>query len=140
MLPAMATVQVEDEIAAPLEDVWALVSDFTGMIEKMGTPVTAEGEGIGMTRTIEVGGTRLTERLEELDPATHTTSYSIVAGNLPFRGYQAWIALTAAGPGRTTIRWWSTFDPVGSEEEATVLCRSIYQGGIAGLSRILAPQ
>ncbi|MDA8046949.1 MAG: SRPBCC family protein [Actinomycetota bacterium] len=136
----MATADVKDRIDAPIEEVWAVVSDFIGMIAKMGTPVTAEGEGIGMTRTLEVQGARIVERLEELDPANHTTSYSIVEAPLPLTGYQAWIALSDGGDGTTGIRWWSTFEPVGSEEDAVKLCCSIYEGGIAGLKKILAPQ
>ncbi len=137
MLGAMALAEVKDLIQAPIEDVWGIVSDFVGMIEKMGTPVTAEGEGIGMTRTLSMQGISIVERLEELDDSTHTMSYSIVEAPLPVTGYQSWITLDTAD-GATAIRWWATFEPVGSEDDAVALVRSIYEGGIAGLKKLLA--
>ena len=132
----MTTVEVEDRIAAPLEKVWAVVSDFTGFIEAQGVPYTSDGEGIGMTRTISMGGAEVTERLEELDEPTHTTSYSIVSAPLPLRDYQAWIALRDAEDGSTGIRWWSNFEPEGADEQSAAdMVRGIYRAGIAGLKK-----
>jgi ligand-binding SRPBCC domain-containing protein len=138
MVRGVAKVEVNDRIPAPLERVWALVSDFTGMVEALGIPYTAQGEGIGMTRTLTMSGTSVTERLEELDEATHTTSYSILESPFPLSGYQAWIALEDAGEGTTAIRWWSEFEPVGDEQAAADLVRGIYAGGIAGITKVLA--
>lgn len=133
----MTTVEVEDRIAAPLEKVWALVSDFTGFVASQGLTFTSEGEGIGMTRTIELFGSTITERWEELDEDNHTTSYSIVQSPLPLGGYQAWIALTDEGPGATGIRWWSKFEPVGADEESTVeMVRGVYTAGIEGIKKV----
>lgn len=132
----MTTVEVEDTIAAPLDEVWALVSDFTGFIEAQGVPCTAQGEGIGMTRTLDMRGAQIVERLEELDQATYTTSYSIVSAPLPLRAYQAWIALSDAGSGSTAIRWWGTFEPDGTDEQsASDLVGGIYRAGIAGIKK-----
>lgn len=134
----MTTVEVEDRVAAPLEKVWALVSDFTGFVEAQGVPCTSEGEGVGMTRTMEMRGATVVERLEELDEATHTTSYSIVSAPLPLRGYQAWIALSEADDGSTAVRWWGSFEPEGTDERATSnLVGGIYRAGIAGLKKAL---
>ncbi|HET6965694.1 MAG TPA: SRPBCC family protein [Acidimicrobiales bacterium] len=134
----MTTVEVEDSIAAPLEKVWALVSDFTGFVEAQGMTCKSQGEGIGMTRTIELGGASITERLEELDDGTHTTSYSIVESPLPVTGYQAWIAASEASDGTTQIRWWSTFEPAGGDEAAVSdMISGIYSSGIAGIKKAL---
>lgn len=54
-----------------------------------------------MTRTIDMSGASITERLEELDEATHTRSHSIVTSPLPVIGYQAWISLSDAGESAT---------------------------------------
>lgn len=129
--------EVEDRIAAPLERTWQLVSDFGGFVEAQGVPCKTQGEGIGMTRTMEMGGASITERLEELDEATHTTSYSIVESPLPVGGYQAWIALSGAGDDSTAIRWWSRFEPQGDEEKVAELIRGVYTSGIKGLKKAL---
>lgn len=135
----MTTVEVEDRIAAPLEKVWTLVSDFTGFVEAQGLPCIAEGEGVGMTRTLSLGGATIIERLEELDPGTHTTSYSIVESPLPLTAYQAWIRLTDTGDGDTHIRWWGTFEPTGGDEASvSEMISGIYTGGIAGIKKVLA--
>jgi hypothetical protein len=135
----MSKVEVNDTIPSPLSTVWALVSDFTGFLEVQGVPCTSEGAGIGMTRTITVFGPPLTERLEELDENTHTTSYSIVESALPLTDYQAWIQLTAAGEDSTSIRWWGQFEPTGDDEaRVTAMIQGIYEGGIAGLKKALA--
>lgn len=133
----MTIVEVEDRIAAPLEKVWAMVSDFTGFVESQGLPCTSDGEGIGMTRSIVVGGVTIVERLEELDEATHTTSYSIVEAPLPVSGYQAWIELSHAGEDLTGIRWWGSFEPQGDEARAVEMIRGVYTGGIAGIKKTL---
>ncbi len=133
----MTIVEVEDQIAAPLEKVWDLVSDFTGFVESQGLPCTPDGEGIGMTRTLVLGGATIVERLEELDEATHTTSYSIVEAPLPVTGYQAWIELSHAGEDLTGIRWWGSFEPQGDEAPVVEMIRGIYTGGIAGIKKTL---
>lgn len=131
----MARVEIEDEIAAPLPEVWALVSDFAGFVERQGIPCTTEGSGLGMTRSISMAGTSITERLEELDEASHTTSYSIVESTLPLRDYQGWIHLVDAGD-HTRIRWWSVFEPDGTDEDsARELVAGAYREGIAGIRR-----
>lgn len=133
----MTTVEVEDRIDAPLEKVWALVSDFTGLVEAQGVTCTATGEGIGMTRTLSLGGATIVERLEELDEATHTTSYSILEAPLPLTGYQAWIELSHAEEGKTGIRWWGHFEPQGDEQPVAEMIKGIYTSGIAGIKKAL---
>jgi hypothetical protein len=134
----VTSVEVEDRIVAPLADVWGLVGDFTGFLEKQGLPCTSEGSGIGMTRTLSLAGNSITERLEELDEDSHRTSYSIVRSSLPLRDYKAWIELTADGDDATRIRWWGRFEPNGTDEQsARNLVSGVYRSGIAGIRRAL---
>lgn len=135
----MSKAEVTGTISAPLERVWAVVGSFTGLMDASGTPYTTEGEGIGMTRTLDVMGSTITERFEELDEANHLTSYSIVESPLPVANYRAWIELTAAGDDETGIRWWSQFEPVGTDETQIVaLIEGIYQGGIKSIQKAVA--
>ena len=64
----MAEAKVVKTIAAPADDVWAQLSDFAGI--KPGGPIEAveyEGEGVGMVRTLTMGGGLVIERLETHD-------------------------------------------------------------------------
>ena len=129
----MAEVREQGELGASVDEVWKVVGDFVGLIEGMGVPVEAEGEGIGMTRKISMGPAPIVERLEERDEAAKKIVYSIVEGPLPVQGYVSTMQLSPAGDGRTKLEWSSTFEPVGDEAAAKQIVSGIYTGGIAGL-------
>jgi Polyketide cyclase / dehydrase and lipid transport len=129
----------EGDVPAGIEDVWKVVSDFVGVIALMGVPVDSEGEGVGMTRSVAMGGTRITERLEALDPDTYSTSYSIVTGPIPVTGYLSTIRLTSAGDATTHITWSGRFEPDGiSEADAVKMIEQVYAGGIKGIQKHFA--
>jgi hypothetical protein len=129
----MADVKVEGELGASVDEVWKLVGDFVGMVESMGAPVEAEGEGIGMTRKISMGPQPIVERLEERDEAAKKVVYSILEGPLPVANYVSTMQLSEAGEGRSKLTWSSTFEPVGDEAMAKQIVEGIYDGGIKGL-------
>lgn len=136
----MATTQVEGEIAAPVDDVWKVVSDFGGFIEAQGMPAEVEGRGVGAVRKVTLGSAVIVERLESLDEENRSTSYSIVEGPLPATGYLATIRVEPAGDAATRIEWSSTFEPAGGMSEADVaeILANVYRGGIKGLQRHFA--
>lgn len=133
----MASTQVEGEIAAPIDDVWKVVSDFGGFLEAQGVPVEVDGQGIGALRKVTLGSAVIVERLEGIDEEARTTSYSIVEGPLPATDYLATIRLESAGESSTRIEWTSTFEPGGgmSESDVAGIIAGVYRGGIAGLQR-----
>lgn len=132
----MAEAKVEGDIAAPLDDVWKVVSDFVGIIAVQGLPVEGEGEGVGMIRTLTIGDIKIVERLEEVDDATHTTSYSILSSPLPVSDSRGTIRLAAAGEDTTHITWSNTFEPAGmAEADAVQLLQKSYSSGIKALNR-----
>jgi hypothetical protein len=132
----MAEAVAEDDIAANIDDVWKVVSDFPGVIAIMGVPVESEGEGIGMTRSVPMGETKIVERLEALDAGTYSTSYSIVSGPIPVTGYYATIRLAPAGDSATRITWSGRFEPDGiSEADAVKMMEQVYVGGIKGIQK-----
>jgi hypothetical protein len=129
----MTAVREQGELGAGIDEVWKLVGDFGGFVEAMGLPVTMSGEGLGSTRTIELGGTNV-ERLEELDNDAKRLVYSLVSGPLPVKDYRSTMQLTPIDDGRTRLEWSSTFEPDGiPEADAIAAIRGIYSGGIAGL-------
>ena len=80
----MATVTVSEDIKAKAADVWAALSDFGGI--KVGGPMTSfetQGKGVGMVRTIGMGGGRVVERLDRHDPKAMVFAYSITNEDCP---------------------------------------------------------
>ena len=133
----MASTRVEGDIAAPLDDVWKVVSDFGGFLEAQGIPVEVDGQGVGALRKVTLGSAVVVEKLESVDDESHTTSYSIVEGPLPATGYLATIRLTPSGESATHVEWSSTFKPAGGMTDSDVeqIIGSVYQSGIRGLQR-----
>ncbi len=136
----MTRVQVEGEIGAGVDAVWAIVGDFGGMVTALGGAVETDGDGIGMLRTIRTRSHAIVERLEELDGERKLITYVIVQpGPLPVKGYRATMQLTPSGADDCTLTWFSDFEPDGaSEEDATKAVRGVYDGGIAGLRKYFA--
>jgi hypothetical protein len=129
----MAEVREEGELGVSADEAWTVVGDFIGLLEGMGVPVEAEGEGIGQTRKVSMGPAPIIERLEERDEAAKKIVYSIVEGPLPVSNYVSTMQLSDAGEGRSKLVWSSTFDPVGDEAAAKQIISSVYDGGIKGL-------
>ncbi len=130
----MTVVKVVEDIKGPADKVWAAISDFGNV--RVGGPVTSvdiEGKGVGMVRTIGMGGGRVIERLDRHDSSARVFSYSIVNDDcpLPVSGYSSTVTVTDKGDGTTTVDWTGTFEPKGSEAEASTIVEGIYRGGIA---------
>ena len=132
----MTTVTVSEDIDGSAADVWAALGDFAGI--KVGGPITAfetEGEGVGMVRTITMGGADIVERLDAFDPEAMMFAYSIINddGPLPVQNYAAKVKITDKGDGTCNVNWVGQFEPRGaSEADAMKIVEGIYRGGIAG--------
>jgi carbon monoxide dehydrogenase subunit G len=134
----MSKVRVEEEIAADSAAVWDLMSDFGALRDWNPQIETCEvdGDGVGAVRTFSMGGITIKERLESLDPAARTYSYSIIAGPIPVTGYLANVAVSDAGAGKTKIVWTSDFEANGAPEaDMAQLFQGIYQGGIKAVEK-----
>jgi len=136
----MAHVHTEGEIEATPDKVWGVVGDFAGFVKAIGAPVELEGEGIGSRRIIKLGAQSIVERLEELDHGRQRISYTILEpGPLPVENYRATIQLSPSGQSRSTMTWWSDFEPRGaSEDDAVAAVRGVYEGGIAAMQKYFA--
>lgn len=132
----MATAQVTKTLAAPADDVWRILSNFKGI--QVGGPVTAvsyTGEGVGMERTITMGGGEVVERLLEHDDVQRTFSYAIINDDspLPFADYSARVNIADNGDGSCTVDWTGTFEARGVDEATAInTATGIYAGGIKG--------
>jgi hypothetical protein len=129
--------QVEEVAEFPVgaDQLWSVVGDFGGLLKAIGVPVELQGEGIGQTRTIQMGAEPTVERLESLDPQGRRLSYSIVKASMPFTDYLSTMEVSELDDTRSRLTWTGRFEPTGGEEDAVNLVRMIYQGGIGGLQR-----
>lgn len=140
----MTKALIADEVEAPADAVWELVRDFGGVVKWSSgaiQDVRMEGEGIGAVRTLTVrGGVTLQERLEALDEAKRSFSYSFEGKSvLPLDGYYATLTVVPIDEGRCRVEWGSTFEPRGvSEEQAVSMVEGIYKNGIVGIKQALA--
>ena len=131
----MLEAKVVKEVAAPGLDVFDVLCVFDGI--KAGGPIEAvsyEGEGIGMLRSLTMGGGQVIERLDLLDEDSLTMTYSIINDDspLPFSNYSATVKINDNGDGTCTVDWTGTFDPKGDSEAAINTATGIYAGAIRG--------
>ena len=136
----MGQARVTEEIATGVDAVWDLVRDFGGVQRWNPTLSSSEIDrpGVGGVRTLKMGEVTIRERLEKLDEAAKTMTYSIVEAPLPVRNYLATVELSALGPQRTQVVWSSTFEPGGmTDEQLKALFEGVYQQAIEGMRRAL---
>ena len=138
----MTTVTVSEDIKAKATAVWAALSDFGGI--KVGGPVMSfetTGKGVGMVRTIGMGGGKVVERLDRHDAAAMVFAYSITNADcpLPVSGYSATVKITDKGDGSCNVNWSGTFNAKGAPEaDAMKVVEGIYRGAIGGARKALA--
>ena len=139
----MASVNVQEEVAAPAKKVWDLISDFGG-IQKFADPrfitkCECNGDTPGSVRTITLAdGEKIQERLETFEGQAYRFSYSILGEcSIPVRDYLATTKVTAIDKNKCQIDWQSTFNAVGPAEEAEKIIRGVYTGGVIGIRKAL---
>jgi len=133
----MLNVRESAGLGASADEVWALVSDFVGLIAALGLPVQGEGEGVGAVRTLSNPKGDIVERLEALDNDNRTLTYALVQpGPMPVRDYTSTMTVEADGAGRSVVVWTADFEADGApDEKATSVVSRTYQGGLAGLQK-----
>ena len=75
------------------------------------------------------------ERLDSIDAAQRTYTYSITDSPLPLEGYQATIRVAdGGGAGSAEVHWSSEFEPAGAPEtDVVAIVEGIYQAGFDSL-------
>jgi hypothetical protein len=98
------------EIDAPLEAVWSLVGSFGDLKRWHPAVIHCEtrGSGIGAMRRVQFADSWVDERLDALDIASHTLTYSVVGGSRPeLTGLTGTICLSPLDGDRTLVEWTS---------------------------------
>lgn len=138
----MAQVSVMVTIQAEAAEVWQKVKDFPGVVRWLPgiASLTPTGAGVGALRTVTFkDGTRVVERLESLDEAARTLSYTILESTLPLEGCVASLTVRDLGPRGCEVAWYSTFGAKGApEQEVAALLEKNYRQALARLSRLCA--
>ena len=107
-------------VAAPLEVVWDLVSDFGGVDRWSVGPLTCtvDGAGVGAIRTAQRGDRTVRERLEHWDATEHSLSYSFV-DDLPLP-VEHLVATIAVRGGHVSEITWSARGDLADSDRAVV--------------------
>lgn len=125
----MAEAVVKGDFTVSADELWELVGDFGNVSWIQGaSKFEIEGDGPGMFRVFYVGDSPpVRERLESIDAATKTITYTIPEGiPFPVKNYHSTMTVTAAGSG-SQLEWKCSCDPDGvSEEEATATVLGMY--------------
>ena len=130
--------EVERTVAlgANADDVWDLIGDFSDLGWHPAAKATDLEDRDGVVhRTITLPDDAvLVERLEDMDDAGRSYSYSIVEGPLPVAKYRSTLRVFAADSGCEVV-WRSDFESAGvGDGEAQEIIGGIYDAGFAALS------
>jgi hypothetical protein len=107
---------IEVVIAAPVEKVWAVASDWLRFPRLRCSVECAEGQnGVpGCVRTVKAPNSHIwvAEKLTRIDHARRILSYDLVGGNTGIEvGYKAAFHAIAEGESRTRVVWPFMFSP-----------------------------
>jgi len=111
----VSVLEQEASLACESEAAWRTLADFGNFLAwATGGAGTArlEGEGIGMTRHLDIPGLGVvSERLDRLDDASRTLAYSMVSENMAgMDRYSASVQVIPNGPGLCCLRWRGEFE------------------------------
>ena len=149
--PTRRTVEITQAVAAPPDEVWAIIGNF----QDMGWhPAVAETEGRGgnapgATRTLTLsGGGQIQETLEKTDPEARSLVYRIEQVDpkvLPVTDYASTLSVAPAPAGGSILTWTGTFSRVDpsddppaalSDAAAVAAVSQVYQAGLANVKAL----
>lgn len=103
-------VSVTDTLDFPVDKVWAVISDFGGLMRWHPQVIgcTLKGEGVGCERVVQLPDRTATERLDLLDEQQHALEYTVTSAADPRTvGVRGRIELVPTGARQTRITWTS---------------------------------
>ena len=118
-------------LAAPVQEVWAVIGDFHGLHKWHPDVTDSVREHVGSEefRALALAsGARMLEHLE--DHGGHSYRYAIIRGPLPVEHFHATLEANDAG-GNTTVTWSAVFEPTADDAEARVA--ALYDRGLEAL-------
>jgi hypothetical protein len=136
----MGQVSVKVSMPVAADKVWQTLRDF-GSMHKWASGIAGlslQGAGVGAVRTMTYqDGSRVVERLESLNDAGRTLSYTILESTLPVEGYVASLTVRELGAG-CEVEWFSTFGAKGAAEQDVSRMLAVgYRKALSGLQKSL---
>ena len=137
----MERTEVNKTIKTSAENVWGIISQFSG-IEKYLPAIensVGKGNGEGMERTCTMSnGASFDETLLKLDHQNMELQYDIHDPSpFPFSKYAATMKVTPIDSDKCEVSWNCTYQvDSGSVEEADSLLSGIFLSGIEGLEKL----
>ena len=132
----MTRVSCQATILVPADAVWQVIADFGAAGQYLVGVVdcTVEGEGVGAQRTLT---STITERLETLDGAAHSLSYSLLT-DTPFRDCLTTVQAHDLRPNQAKVEWSATFEADGlPADEARHMLESAMEANCFALKQFL---
>ena len=129
-------------VERPPATVWKLVGSFNALDVWLppvrGSSFTGNATQPGAIRMLDLGNNAsVTEKLLSFSAGEYRYSYAFLSSPLPVKNYVATIELSAAGPGKTRVKWSSTFDADGApDDKAKDAILGIYDAGLGKLATI----
>ncbi len=140
-------------IDAPPDAVWAVAGDFAHLerwypFVESSRMVLGKGSELGSIREIRrLNGTKVEEKLIEIDPWNRRFTYTYAEGMPLTSDYFATMQVKDAGNGKTLVEWnarfkrlayWTDEAPAGQEDATLVkLLTTGYKAGLQNLKKIL---
>ena len=137
-------------IAAPVEQVWAVLRDFNAM--PVWNPAVTDSkiedgrdaDSVGCIRAFHLAdGTFVRERLLELDDSRYMLRYNFETPAFPVENYLATLELIPVTNGDLTfVRWSASFDeaPQDSGKYAALISTQVFASGLRALTDHIAGQ
>jgi mxaD protein len=125
--------------------VWKMVGNFNGLdvwhpVVVMSEIKTGQNNQPGAERLLSLGnGATITEKLTAYSDVDTSYSYAIMASPLPVKNYESTITVSSAGEGKANVRWSSSFDANGADDQAAIdAITGVYEGGLNQLQKDFA--
>jgi polyketide cyclase/dehydrase/lipid transport protein len=119
----MAEGKAEAKIAAPPDEVWAVVGEFHGLDTWM--PGIDKSEPDGDVRKLQTMGMEIHEQLQSRDDSARQMSYSIVKAPMPLEHHLATITVLEDGDGCIVV-WEYDVRP----DEMAAAMGPVYEGSV----------
>lgn len=133
----MLEVERRLSLNAAADEVWDLIGDFLDLGWHPAAKATNPDDRGGIVHRVIVlpDDAEILERLEDMDDAGRSYSYSIVESPLPVTDYRSTLKVYDLGEEGTEVLWRSDFRAAGiDDEEARKIVAGIYEAGFSALA------
>jgi carbon monoxide dehydrogenase subunit G len=129
---AVASIQRDIEVAAPLQAVWDALRDVGRIHERLVPGFVTDCRMEGRVRVVTFGsGQVIREPMLDVDPARHRVAWAAVGGS--FEHYNASVQAFDLGGGSTKLRWIADLLP----DEAAPAATGMIEEGLRVMKRTL---